>query len=160
MKKLEEDDVNFDKGTEVAGGRTGRFLEKPDIIDIYCRREIPEDQPEIEELRAIHFAKMYDPIRRKSQDEDQDNSASSQQKATNSQTSTNKEPWTDEEDRVANFFITTNPDYNKKKLPNIIKISNTGDGEVAIYVKRSFPKAARVHKKMKTIILTDTSYLS
>ena len=72
LRKLDEDDINFDKGAEVAGGRAGRFLEKPDIIDIFCRREIPEDQPEIEELIAIHFAKMYDPIRRKAQDEDQE----------------------------------------------------------------------------------------
>ena len=45
--------------TEVAGGRTGRFIEKPDIIDIFCRREIPKDQPELEEMIAMHFAKIY-----------------------------------------------------------------------------------------------------
>ena len=38
LQKLDEDDENFEKGTEVAGGRTGRFLEKPDIIDQFCRR--------------------------------------------------------------------------------------------------------------------------
>ena len=72
LRKLNEDDQNYDKGTEVDGGRTGRFLEKPDIIDIFCRREIPEDQPELEELSSIHFAKMYDPIRRKLREEDQE----------------------------------------------------------------------------------------
>ena len=145
MKKIEEDDVNFDKGTEVAGGRTGRFLEKPDIIDIFCRREIPEDQPELEEMTAIHFAKIYDPIRRKIKDEDELKLANSE--TTKCETLTDQDPWTDEEDRVANFYITTNPNYNKKRLPNIIRISNTRDGEVALYVKRSFPKAARIHKK-------------
>ena len=89
--------------------------------------------------KQIHFAKMYDPIKRKVQEEDQE--------TPKFETLTNEEPWTDEDDRVANFYITTNPEYNKKKLPNIIKISNTKDGEVAIYIKRSFPKAARIHKK-------------
>ena len=35
LRKLNEDVIYFEKGTEVAGGRTGRFLEKPDIIDIF-----------------------------------------------------------------------------------------------------------------------------
>ena len=144
MKKLDEDDVNFAQGTEVAGGRTGRFLEKSDIIDIFCRREIPDDQPELHELIAIHFAKMYDPIRRKVKEEENEELANSITETNNEE---NQEPWTDDEDRVANYYITANPEYNTKKLPKIIKISNTRDGEVPIYVKRTFPKAARIHKK-------------
>ena len=48
---------------------------------------------------------------------------------------------------MANYYITTNPNYNRKKLPKIIKINGAKEGEVPIYVKRSFPKAARIHKK-------------
>ena len=33
LMKLDEDDINYEKASEVAGGRTGRFLEKPDLID-------------------------------------------------------------------------------------------------------------------------------
>merc|ERR1711940_298721 len=56
LRKLDEDDANFSKGSEVNGGRTGKFLEKPDIIDKFCRREIIEADPELEELTAIQFA--------------------------------------------------------------------------------------------------------
>ena len=96
LRKLDEDDENFAKGTEVAGGRTGRFLEKPDIIDIFCRREIPDDQPELEELIAIHFAKMYDPIRKKikEEEEEQEDLAISISEINNDG---NQEPWTDDD---------------------------------------------------------------
>ena len=40
LTKLNEGDANYKLGTEVKGGRDGKFLEKPDIIDKYCRREI------------------------------------------------------------------------------------------------------------------------
>ena len=144
LRKLDEEDTNFAQGTEVAGGRTGKFVEKPDIIDIFCRREVPDDKPELEELTAIHFAKMYDPIRKKTKEEEQEELAISITEINNEG---NQEPWTDDEDRVANYYITANPEYNTKKLPKIIKIRNTKDGEVPIYVKRTFPKAARIHKK-------------
>ena len=70
LMKLDEGDENYEKGIEIEGGRTGRYLEKPDIIDKFCRRDIGEYNPELEELIAIHFAKMYDPIRRKVKEED------------------------------------------------------------------------------------------
>jgi hypothetical protein len=56
-------------------------------------------------------------------------------------------PWVDEEDRLANYFITTNPMYNRIRLPEIIKIKDCQPGEVPFWRKRSFPKAARIHKK-------------
>ena len=56
-------------------------------------------------------------------------------------------PWKDEEDRIANFYITTNPDYGGIGLPKIIKINNPQPGEVAIYKKRNTPKIARIQKK-------------
>ena len=55
--------------------------------------------------------------------------------------------WTDDDDRIANFYITTNPDYNKIPLPKTIKILNCQPGEISIWRKRSFPRAARIHKK-------------
>ena len=119
-------------------------MEKPDIIDIFCRRKIPEDQPELEELKAIHFAKMYDPIRKKNKEEEQEETVMSNTDIINGAT---QEPWIDDEDQVANYYITTNPKFKLKKLPKIIKINNTRGGEVPIYVKRSFLKAARIHKK-------------
>ena len=64
LMKLHEGDTNFPKGIEVKGGRDGLFLEKADIIDKYCRREIREDSG-LEELRLSQFAKMYEPIRGK-----------------------------------------------------------------------------------------------
>ena len=46
------------------------------------------------------------------------------------------------------FQITSaNPDYHYVPLPQYIKIKNPNPGEVTIFEKRSFPKAARIHKK-------------
>ena len=58
LQKLNKGDANYAKGSEVKGGRDGLFLEKPDIIDKYCRREILEKNEELEELSQIQFAKM------------------------------------------------------------------------------------------------------
>ena len=49
--------------------------------------------------------------------------------------------------RLQFFFVTTNPEYKYIRLPQYIKLKNPNDGEVPIYEKRSFPKAARIHKK-------------
>ena len=65
----------------------------------------------------------------------------------NLSTETNDDPWVDDEDRIANYFITANPDYHYVPLPQYIKIKNPTPGEVPIFEKRSFPKAARIHKK-------------
>ena len=53
----------------------------------------------------------------------------------------------DYEDRIANYYITGNELYNNIRLPKIIKLKNCADGEVTLMEKRSFPKAARMHKK-------------
>ena len=52
-----------------------------------------------------------------------------------------------EEDRISNFYITGNPDYDEIPLPKIIKIKDPLPGEIGIYVKRHAPKIARIHKK-------------
>ena len=52
-----------------------------------------------------------------------------------------------EENRASHFYTTTNPKYNKIRLPNIIKIKDPLPGEVALWQKRRFPKAVRIHKK-------------
>ena len=165
LMKLDENDANFDKGLEVDGGRDGKFVEKSDIIDKFCRREILEKDPELEALSAIQFAKMYDPIRRKTSKINEDSRHSKEdnqdinididtaenngnEEADNAEKSnTTNDLWEDEEDRVANYYITTNLLYNHIRLPNTIKIKNQKEGEVPIYAKRSFPKAARIHKK-------------
>jgi hypothetical protein len=165
LTKLDEGNVNFAKGSEVIGGREGLFLEKPDIIDKFCRREITDNNPELEELSAIQFGKMYQPIRGKksgkeedfktcketenvdNMDVDDNEDKDNDEQNNNADTERNDDPWKDEEDRVANFYITTNQQYNYIRLPNFIKLKNPKDGEVPIFEKRSFPKAARIHKK-------------
>ena len=42
LQKVDEDDINYKRGGEIIGGRDGKFLEKPDIINKYCRREITD----------------------------------------------------------------------------------------------------------------------
>ena len=57
------------------------------------------------------------------------------------------DPWIDDDERISNFDITTNPTYNYIRLPQFIKLKNPKPGEISLYQKRSFPKAARFHKK-------------
>ena len=42
LMKLDRDDANFEKGSEVVGGTEGKFMEKSDLIDKFCRKEIPD----------------------------------------------------------------------------------------------------------------------
>ena len=69
LKKLEEEDINYKLGAEVVGGRDGKYLEKPDIIDKFCRREITDRSPERKELTPMQFGKMYDPINIKDEED-------------------------------------------------------------------------------------------
>ena len=61
LMKLDKDDPNSKNGVQVKGGREGTFLEKPDIIERYCRRDL-ENHPELEFLTLSQFAIMYEPI--------------------------------------------------------------------------------------------------
>ena len=65
LKKLDDEDDNRKLGTTVMGESEGLFLEKPDIVDKYCRRVIHDKNPQLAEMSLIHFARMYQPIRRK-----------------------------------------------------------------------------------------------
>ena len=40
LMKIDETNENYLMGTTVKGGREGRFLEKRDIIDKYCRKDL------------------------------------------------------------------------------------------------------------------------
>ena len=113
----------------------------------------------MEALSSLQFAKMYDPMRRRnteeneqredSEEEDSNNDTDGPEKQQSGNTESTKSdsPWIDEEDRVANFYITTNRDYDGIRLPNTIKIRDPKVGEVPIFVKRSQPKVVRMHKK-------------
>ena len=143
LAKLDEGDSNFDKGSKVMGGKEGIYLEKPDIVDKFCRRVITEKNEELGHLRMIHFAKMYQPITAKRAKED--NKANL--KTIEDTISNNNKPWDDEEDKIANFYVTGNPKYDRIPLPKFIKLKDCSPGEVTLMEKRSFPKAARMHKK-------------
>ena len=81
---------------------------KPDIIDKFCRREIAKEHPELEEVTPIQLRKLYDPIRRNNKDEE---IRSEPLEATEIEDPTKEPQWKDEEDRVANFFITADTQY-------------------------------------------------
>ena len=116
-------------------------MEKADIIDKYCRRDI-EDKPEISELCPSQFGKMYDPIRqRKSKIKAEVDSN------TNSKTG-NADCQLEEGDEDFNFIISKDyPHLARIRLPKIIKIRDPLPGELTLWKKRSFPKAMRIHKK-------------
>ena len=142
LMKVSDEDKNKIAGIEVKGGREGLFLEKPDIIDKFCRREITDRNPELKAMCSVQFGKMFEPIRGSQSDEKEYPPITNHIEPLDDNV-----PWIDEEDRLANFYITTNKIYNKKRLPDYIKLINCQPGEVTIWRKRSFPKAARIHKK-------------
>ena len=87
---------------------------------------------------------MYDPIRKKGHKIDDDNQQNEEggnnrvhypsdphdqrHAFTESQSGMNSDPWIDEDDRVKNFYVTTNALYDKIRLPKTIKISNPEHG--------------------------------
>ena len=131
LMKLEESDDNYAKGAEVKGGRDGRFLEKPDIIDKYCRRDT-ENNSFVKELCPAQFGQMYEPIRRM-KNEDEDTSIK------------NFDSDTNEKDELSTHIISA--ECRGKILPTMIKIKDPLPGEIPLWRKRSFPKALRIHKK-------------
>ena len=58
LMKIDDTHENFLLGTTVKGGREGRFLEKRDIIDKYCRRDLDLNE-HLKNLCLSQFAKMY-----------------------------------------------------------------------------------------------------
>ena len=77
----------------------------------------------------MQFGKMYDPISSRSKKIDEENQENEEEANENNASQKEKEaksgdPWNDEEDRIANFYITTNPKYDKIPLPKIIKIKH------------------------------------
>ena len=60
LQKVNADDQLNLKGAEVKGGRDGLFVEKPDIINKYCRRKITPDNPELGALSLMrHFPSIH-----------------------------------------------------------------------------------------------------
>ena len=83
-------------------------------------------------MNSIQFAKMYDPIRNKSHNED-DYYQQNEDEGDKFDDTNKTYLWIDEEDRIANYYITINPDYDRIRLPKIIKIKDPQPGEVPIF---------------------------
>ena len=154
LMKLDESDANFKKGVEIKGGKEGLFLEKPDIIDKYCRRDYSENEALLE-LRPTQFGKMYEPFTRKLNDkmvgeDDHDEIGGKKNFKEEKEDENALSELTEEEYEVANYIITPRHDM-RIALPKMIKIKDPVPGEVAIWKKRTFPKALRIHKKKKDI---------
>ena len=62
LMKLPDDDGESEKGLKVIGAREGRYLEKPDIVDKFCRRDITDRNPELGAMSIIQFGKIFKPI--------------------------------------------------------------------------------------------------
>ena len=151
LMKLDDTEQNILIGSKVSGGRDGIFLEKPDIIDKYTRRDIDRNE-NISELCLSQFAKMYEPINSKRNDEYDDQYAKFASDDTSQDCSSRLEDYGyDMEYLVSNYIITANPHKQNLQLPEFIKIQNPIQGEVSIWKKRSFPKAMRIHKKKKDV---------
>ena len=53
LVKLDEGDINYENASVVVGGKDGKFLEKADVIDKFCRREIKDDDPALGKLLPL-----------------------------------------------------------------------------------------------------------
>ena len=144
LMKIDDTHENFLLGTTVKGGREGRFLEKRDIIDKYCRRDLDLNE-HLKNLCLSQFAKMYEPINATKIDTDNDQTLlSSTLSIYNEQNNVY-----DDEHEISNFIIKANEKETKVYLPEIIRISNPLPGELSIWKKRRFPKAMQIHKKKR-----------
>ena len=70
LMKLAQSEGNEKEGLEVQGGRDGRFLEKPDIVDKFCRKITTEKNPELGALSIVQFGRMFEPIRKRGAEEE------------------------------------------------------------------------------------------
>ena len=102
-------------------------------------------------MTLIQYGKMYEAIRGKKSQEEKETKGGTDEIDLTMEERRNEyegdDPWEDEEDRVTNYYITTNPEYNDIPLPKIIKLTNPKDGEIQYMQKRTHPKIARIHKK-------------
>ena len=147
LRKLDEDDENIKHGGKVMGGREGLFIEKSDIVDKYCRRQITEENPELEEMTLMQFARMYQPVQKKKDTDQYEWDQYYYSKDSSAKIADQDYHWIDDEDRISNYYITINSSLNYTQLPNIIRLRDCQPGEVPIWKKRTFPKAARFHRK-------------
>ena len=149
LMKLNEDDPNYSKGALVQGGREGMFLEKADIVDRYCRRNL-EKHPELEYLTLSQFAMMYEPINARN-DEDEEEERKVPTKEMNDD-GTNEEQDTeigflDKESMLTTYILTPKEDQQFIPLPKFIKATDTLPGEIPLWKKRRSAKAMRIHRK-------------
>ena len=140
LMKIDDTDGNGSIGTTVKGGRDGKFIEKRDIIDKYCERDLDLNE-NLKELCLSQFAKMYEPINSRTFNVDDEERFSSVP------IHSEQNHVSPDDYEIVNYIITANPKVKNLSLPERIRIMNPLPGEVSIWKKRSFPKAMRIHKK-------------
>ena len=140
LMKIDDTDGNGSIGTTVKGGRDGKFIEKRDIIDKYCERDL-DLKENLKELCLSQFAKMYEPINSRTFNVDDEERFSSVP------IHSEQNHVSPDDYEIVNYIITANPKVKNLSLPERIRIMNPLPGEVSIWKKRSFPKAMRIHKK-------------
>ena len=125
LMKIDDTDGNGSIGTTVKGGRDGKFIEKRDIIDKYCERDLDLNE-NLKELCLSQFAKMYEPINSRTFNVDDEERFSSVP------IHSEQNHVSPDDYEIVNYIITANPKVKNLSLPERIRIVNPLPGKVSI----------------------------
>ena len=156
---LQKQDPKDKKGFAVKD-KNGLFLEKQDLVSKYERRKVIESEEDqvandvLEELTFCQFVKMYQSRSYSKWTEEDRNEEECGGQANFGPTNEDQEGELSEEDNF-NLLISGKdelrdlwyPYQRKKRLPEVITLSNLHAGEPPMLHKRKFPRAIRYFKR-------------
>ena len=134
-------------------GREGLYYEKPNWVEKYLRR----DRSEWNEMCFPQYAKMFDPIHKKEQENTTEENEEDFEGDVEQEVSDEKELSDFEKDKIRygqevkfHYLITETGDIGKP-LPKLMKIENPCPGEPNSLRKRKHPKSLRFYKVKKDL---------
>ena len=134
-------------------GREGLYYEKPNWVEKYLRR----DRSEWNEMCFPQYAKMFDPIHKKEQENTTEENEEDFEGDVELEVSDERESSDFEKDKIRygqevkyHYLITETGDIGKP-LPKLMKIENPCPGEPNFLRKRKHPKSLRFYKVKKDL---------
>ena len=154
---LQRQDPESGQGFEIED-KKGRFLEKPDLVSKYERRQLlprredeeetpqaKEEEEALEQMSFCQFVKMYE------------GKGWQEMRKTNEEGETEEPDDDDDEEKPEegelatedgyHYLIVGNSEARRRRLPKLLTLKDVMPGEPRILHKRTFPRAMRFFKK-------------
>ena len=154
---LQRQDPESGQGFEIED-KKGRFLEKPDLVSKYERRQLlprredeeettqaKEEEEALEQMSFCQFVKMYE------------GKGWQEMRKTNEEGETEEPDDDDDEEKPEegelaaedgyHYLIVGNSEARRRRLPQLLTLKDVMPGEPRILHKRTFPRAMRFFKK-------------